>query len=145
MECIACSTSFLDPLNPPIVQTCRCVSRVCFECRPYLQRCPLCREHTLTEDIDREYVLEVKRMKRSITCEGCAKVVSTRLAVSHLEACPLYLRRRVLETRLDKLRIDHAYNEMAGVNQQLRMQNFAMNQQIMEFSRVHAPMNLLSR
>lgn len=95
-----------------------------------MDKCPLCREKTLLDVVDSAYVADVIAMKRSIRCEGCNKNVSTRTAKDHLECCPLYLRRRLLETRLEKLRMDAAYNSMAGVNQQLRIHNYHMQEQI---------------
>lgn len=130
MECVACTTSFLDPLNGPVVQTCRCISRVCQECRPHMQRCPLCREKTLGEEVDYVYVRLVQKMARSIRCDGCEKTVSTRVASNHLETCPAYLKRRIIEGRLDRLHLTHAYESMAGINQQLRARTFQLSEQV---------------
>ena len=130
MECVACSTSLLDPLSPPVKQTCMCAARVCIECRLSVNKCPFCRERTLGETADLAYISEVIRKKRSIRCEGCFKTVSTRLARDHFATCGDYLRGRILDGRIDRRNIANAYRDMCSVNQGLRARNFQLQEQI---------------
>jgi hypothetical protein len=90
----------------------------------------MCREHTLTEAIDHHHVDSIPTMRRSIRCEGCEATVSTRVASSHLETCVKYLRRRILEGRLDRLNVTEAYETMASVNQSLRARNYQLQEQV---------------
>lgn len=139
MECVACSTCFLDPLNPPIAQTCKCAARVCIECRHQVPRCPFCRERTLGTTIDPAYVTEVQTMARSVRCEGCNKSVSTRTAREHFATCPDYLRGRILEGRVDRMKLASAYRDTSAVNQDLRARNYQLQEQIQMFFNSMAP------
>lgn len=140
MECVACSTSFLDPLTPPVTQTCACTSRVCIECRLSVNKCPFCRETTLGRVADLSYIEEVTKMRRSIKCEGCSKTVSTRLAKEHFGTCPDYLRQRIMEGRVDRMNLSTAYRDMCSVNQGLRARNFQLEEQVQMIFNSFQPM-----
>lgn len=140
MECVACYTSFLDPLNPPVKQSCNCSSHVCIECRQSVSKCPFCRERTLCTFADIDYVEQVRKMARSLKCEGCKRTVSTRLAREHFASCPEYLRGRILNGREDRVNILGSYHTTCSVNQELRARNFQLQEQLRQFMTVfHEP------
>jgi hypothetical protein len=96
---------------------------VCLLCSRTVLKCPTCRAESIKKGtVDADYYTRACRTVRSVSCDGCRKLLSTRSLATHQQSCPHYLWRQLEELRLEKAHVDTQYRQATDASASLRLE-----------------------
>ena len=135
-ECIVCTGWMVDEGARPVLQLCKCNSRVCQSCRAHVDQCPMCRTASLGKCPDLAYECMMRLDVRAVSCPGCLKTISTRNITKHVHDCVPFLRRRLDEVTTDVKTHQGHYRSVANDNDVLRLRVYELSSHVAYLNRL---------
>lgn len=138
-ECVVCMAWMVEEGRRPLVQTCKCRTRICQACLPHVPRCPTCRADSLQKTIDVMYEREMRLEVRGVQCPGCFRNVLSRHISAHVDKCVPFLHRRLKEVNMDVEIQQEQYRNVADENERLMMRIHELAYHVAYFNQARAP------